>query len=84
MRVIITRPEPDALKLKARIEDLDHEATVEPLMAVDFEDGELVDLSEVQAVIATSKNGLRALKVQGAHTHSRQAAAVRGWPRYGR
>lgn len=67
MRIIITRPEPDALKLKARIEALDHEATVEPLMAVNFEDGETVDLSEVQAVIATSKNGLRALKLQGAH-----------------
>jgi uroporphyrinogen-III synthase len=68
MRVIITRPEPDALKLKARIEALDHEATVEPLMSVDFEDGELVDLTEAQALIATSKNGIRALKVQGAHT----------------
>lgn len=65
MRIIVTRPEPDALKLKARIEDLDHEATIEPLMAVDFEDGEIVDLAEAQAIVATSRNGVRALKVQG-------------------
>ncbi len=67
MRIIITRPEPEALKLKARIEILEHEATVEPLMSVNFDTGEVVDLSEVQALIATSKNGLRALKVQGTH-----------------
>jgi uroporphyrinogen-III synthase len=66
MRIIVTRPEPDALKLKARIEDMDHEATLEPLMSVDFDEGALVDLAETQALIATSKNGIRALKVQGA------------------
>jgi uroporphyrinogen-III synthase len=68
MRVIITRPEPDAIKLKAKVEALDHEATVEPLLAVDFEDGEIVNLDEVGTLIATSRNGLRALKFQRIHT----------------
>lgn len=67
MRIVVTRPEPDALKLAARIEALDHETTIAPLMAVDFDDADIVDLSEAQALIATSKNGLRGLKAQGAH-----------------
>jgi uroporphyrinogen-III synthase len=67
MRLLITRPEPDALLLKARLETLGHDATVEPLLSVSFDNAEEFDLSEVQAVIATSRNGLRALKAQNAH-----------------
>jgi uroporphyrinogen-III synthase len=67
MRLLITRPEPDALKLKARLEALDHDVIVEPLLTVDFSESEPVDLAEVQAIIATSRNGLRALKHQRAH-----------------
>jgi uroporphyrinogen-III synthase len=67
MRLLVTRPEPDALLLKARLETLGHEATVAPLLSVSFDDTEMVDLAEVQAVIATSRNGLRGLKAQGAH-----------------
>ena len=67
MRYLITRPEPDALKLKAALEAIEHEATVEPLLTTTFDDPEEIDLAEVQAIIATSRNGLRALKQQGAH-----------------
>ena len=67
MRLLITRPEPDALRLKARLEKLGHEATVAPLLTTSFENAEPIDLSEVQALIATSRNGLKALKAQGAH-----------------
>ncbi len=67
MRLLVTRPEPDALVLKARLEALGHEATVAPMLTVSFENVEAVDLSEVQALIATSRNGLRALKAQRAH-----------------
>jgi uroporphyrinogen-III synthase len=67
MRLLVTRPEPDALLLKARLEALGHEATVAPLLAVSFDDVEPVDLSEVQALIATSRNGLEGLRAQGAH-----------------
>src|SRR5262249_51189761 len=63
MRLLITRPEPDALKLQALLESAGHEATVEPLLSVSFADNETIDLESVQALIATSRNALRALKV---------------------
>lgn len=68
MNILVTRPEPDALKLKARLEALDHEVVVEPLMSLEFVDEDPVDLSEAQALIATSRNALRALKHQRSHT----------------
>jgi uroporphyrinogen-III synthase len=62
MRLLITRPEPDAMKLAGVVEQMGHEATVDPLLSVSFEDGEPIDLEDAQAVIATSRNALRALK----------------------
>jgi uroporphyrinogen-III synthase len=62
MRLLVTRPEPDALKLRAALEELGHEATVEPLLQVSFENCDAVDFEGVQAVIATSRNALRALR----------------------
>jgi uroporphyrinogen-III synthase len=62
MRLLVTRPEPDALKLRAALEEHGHEATVEPLLAVSFADGAAFDFEGVQALIATSRYGLRALK----------------------
>ncbi|KAB2916751.1 MAG: uroporphyrinogen-III synthase [Hyphomicrobiaceae bacterium] len=66
MRLLVTRPEPDALKLRAVLEKRGHEATVEPLLHVSFEDCDDIDLDGVQAVIATSRNALRALKTHPA------------------
>ena len=62
MRLLVTRPEPDALKLRAALEEHGHEATVEPLLSVSFADADAIDLDGVQALIATSRNALRALK----------------------
>jgi uroporphyrinogen-III synthase len=62
MRLLVTRPEPDALKLSAVLEDAGHEAIVDPLLSVSFEAGDAIDLEGVQALIATSRNALRALK----------------------
>lgn len=62
MRLLVTRPEPDALKLRAVLEEHGHEATVEPLLSVVFDGAEAIDLDGVQALIATSRNALRALK----------------------
>lgn len=62
MRLLVTRPEPDALKLRAALEEHGHEATVEPLLAVAFDDTDPIELDGVQALIATSRNGLRALR----------------------
>ena len=80
MRLLVTRPEPDALKLRAALEERGHEATVEPLLSVSFDDTDPIDLEGVQALIATSRNGLRALKLASAARRGAQAAAVRGRP----
>jgi uroporphyrinogen-III synthase len=72
MRLLVTRPEPDALKLRAALEDLGHEATVEPLLEVTFEDGDAIDFEGVQALIATSRNGLRALRSHPARVVARK------------
>jgi uroporphyrinogen-III synthase len=70
MRLLVTRPEPDALKLRATLEEMGHEATVEPLLQVTFEGVDAVGFEGVQAVIATSRNALRAIRV-----HPGRAAA---------
>jgi uroporphyrinogen-III synthase len=62
MRLLVTRPEPDALKLRAVLEEHGHEATVEPLLSVSFDAPDPIDLEGVQALIATSRNAVRALK----------------------
>jgi uroporphyrinogen-III synthase len=74
MRLLITRPEPDALKLGALLEEAGHEAAIEPLLAVSFEGGEPIELDGAQALIATSRNALRALKAGPA------LAAAKGLP----
>lgn len=62
MRLLVTRPEPEALKLQAVLEEMGHEATVEPLLNVSFANADTIDLDGVQALIATSRNALRALR----------------------
>jgi len=62
MRLLVTRPEPDALRLRAALEARGHEATVEPLLSVSFDEPENFDLDGVQALIATSRYALRALR----------------------
>jgi uroporphyrinogen-III synthase len=71
MRLLVTRPEPDALRLGALLEEAGHEATIEPLLAVSFEGGEPIELDGVQALVATSRNALRALKASPALAQAR-------------
>lgn len=63
MRLLVTRPEPDASTLKAQLIAMGHEVLVEPLMQVVFHelDSQEIDLDEAQALVATSRNGVRAL-----------------------
>jgi uroporphyrinogen-III synthase len=61
MRLLVTRPEPDATELEAHLVARGHEALIEPLIMVSFDEGDPIDLEGVQALIATSRNGLRAL-----------------------
>jgi uroporphyrinogen-III synthase len=71
MRLLVTRPEPDALKLRAALEQRGHQATVEPLLRISFDDPDPIDLEGVQALVATSRNALRALKSHPALAEAR-------------
>lgn len=62
MRILVTRPEPDGLKLKGLLEAQGHEAVVEPLLKVTFETFEADELDGVTTLIATSRNALRAVR----------------------
>lgn len=62
MRVLVTRPEPDGLKLKGLLEARGHEADVEPLMHTTYLEFDPAELDGVTTVIVTSRNALRAIK----------------------
>ncbi len=64
MRIIVTRPQSDATALQERIEALSHDVVSEPLLKLSFADCEPIELDDAQALIATSRNGLRALEHQ--------------------
>lgn len=61
MRVLVTRPLEDARETQARLASRGHEAIVAPLLSVRFHDGPAIDLTGVQAILATSANGVRAV-----------------------
>lgn len=61
MRLLVTRPEPDAMKLAGLLEKRGLEATVEPLLRISYENADAVELDGAAALIATSRHGLRAL-----------------------
>ncbi len=76
MRLLVTRPEPDAITLKAQLIGLGHEVLIEPLNRVEFGAMEELELDEAQALNATSRNALRGL------AQSPHAAAARALPLY--
>lgn len=61
MRVLITRPEPDAGALAARISELGMTAVVDPLLEVELLPVAPEPFTGAAAVVATSRNALRAL-----------------------
>jgi uroporphyrinogen-III synthase len=61
MRVLITRPEEDAARTVAALVERGHEGIAMPLLEVRFHDGAEIALDRVQAVLATSATGVRAL-----------------------
>jgi uroporphyrinogen-III synthase len=61
MRVLITRPEEDAARIAVLLKERGHETIIAPLLTVRFRDGPDIALDGVQAVLATSANGVRAL-----------------------
>jgi uroporphyrinogen-III synthase len=61
MRVLITRPIEDGEETARQLSLRGHESLIAPLMTVRFHDGPDVMLDGVQAILATSANGVRAL-----------------------
>lgn len=61
MRLLVTRPRPDADKQAEKLRARGHEVVVEPLIEIVYRDVGRLPLEGVQALVATSRNGLRAL-----------------------
>jgi uroporphyrinogen-III synthase len=61
MRILVTRPAQDGEEIAARLAAMGHQALLAPLLTTHFHDGEEPPLDDVQAVLATSANGIRAL-----------------------
>ncbi|HEY4944208.1 MAG TPA: uroporphyrinogen-III synthase [Rhizomicrobium sp.] len=60
MRVLVTRPLDDALETAGLLRARGHDAVVAPLLGVSYRDGQALHLDGVQAILATSANGVRA------------------------
>ncbi len=61
MHILITRPETDAHDWRTRLEAAGAAVTVDPLLTITLMPPDTLDLDGVQALIATSRNGLRGL-----------------------
>lgn len=61
MRILVTRPGPDAEREAERLAALGHEAVIAPLLVIEFAGDVPLQLDGAQALIATSRNALRAL-----------------------
>jgi uroporphyrinogen-III synthase len=61
MKVLVTRPAEDGAQIARRLAEMGHEALLAPLLTVRFHDGPPLALAGIQAVLATSANGVRAL-----------------------
>ena len=61
MHVLITRPGDDGARLADTLRSMGHDPLFEPLLTIRQFDGSPLDLSGVQAILATSANGVRAI-----------------------
>jgi uroporphyrinogen-III synthase len=61
LRILVTRPLEDGQEIAARLKAMGHEALLAPLLTPRFFDGPVPALGDVQAILATSANGIRAL-----------------------
>lgn len=61
MKILLTRPLGDAEKTAADLRALGHDVIAAPLMEVRFREGPAIPLGDVQAILVTSANGVRAL-----------------------
>lgn len=68
-RILITRPREDAEPLAAILAAHGIDSLIEPLMRAEVVPGEPLDLDGVQALIATSANGVRAFAARDPRRH---------------
>ncbi|MDR3528437.1 MAG: uroporphyrinogen-III synthase [Rhizomicrobium sp.] len=61
MRILITRPEQDAVRFAEALQARGHQPLCAALLSVRFFDGPELTLAGVSAILATSANGVRAL-----------------------
>lgn len=61
MRVLVTRPREDAEQTAVLLRQMGYDALVAPLLTVNFRDAPPLALDDVQAILATSANGVKAL-----------------------
>jgi uroporphyrinogen-III synthase len=61
MKILVTRPLEDGRQIAARLAEMGHQALLAPLLEPRFFDGPEPALEGVQAILATSANGVRAL-----------------------
>ncbi|HSM94444.1 MAG TPA: uroporphyrinogen-III synthase [Rhizomicrobium sp.] len=61
MRILVTRPEEDAAEISQRLRVLGHQVIAAPLLKIVFYDGPEISLDGVQAILASSANGVRAI-----------------------
>jgi len=64
MRILITRPAEDGAEIAHLLAAMGHEALLAPLLTVRIHDGPPLSLAGIQAVLATSANGVRALAMR--------------------
>lgn len=60
MRVLVTRPIDDAEETATQLRAWGHDPVIAPLLSVRYHDGHPLHLDGVQAILATSANGVRA------------------------
>ena len=61
MRLLVTRPEPDANRQAEALAKRGHDPVLAPLLTIEFLNGVPLELAGAQALIVTSRNALRPL-----------------------
>ena len=61
MKVLVTRPAEDGAEIAQKLAEMRHEALLAPLLRIEFHAGPPLALDDVQAILATSANGVRAV-----------------------
>ena len=69
MRVLLTRPHADSATLAAILQGHGIDSVIEPLLDIRYVGGPPIDLSNVQALLMTSANGVRAYANRNAERH---------------